>query len=107
MLIGMGVRTSAWLIPASSDQSRSAAVPPQLLDAWTATVREWDWQSPGIRERNVGVIQRHYRVDREVVAGLPPALALEWCRSGRPDPSAWLEAKLESLLSEGSERSVA
>jgi hypothetical protein len=107
MLTGMGMRTRAWLIPASSDQSRTAAVPPQLLEAWTATVREWDWQSPATRERNVGVIQRHYRVDREVVAVLPRALALDWCRAGRPEPSGWIEAKLESILSAGRHRSVA
>jgi hypothetical protein len=103
----MGVRTRAWLIHASSDQSRSAAVPPQLLAAWTAAVREWDWQSPATRERNAGLLQRHYRVERETVAGLPPALALDWCRAGRPEPSAWIGAKLESLLSEESHRSVA
>jgi hypothetical protein len=107
MLSAMGMRTRAWLIPASSEQSRTAAVPPPLLEAWTAMVREWDWQSPAIRERNMGVIQRHYQVDHEVVAGLPPALALEWCRAGRPEPSMWIEAKLEALLSEVSHRSVA
>ena len=107
MLSVMGLKTLAWLIPTSSEQSHPAPVPSQLLEAWTATVREWDWQSPATRDRNMGAIRRHYQVDREVAAGIPPALVLDWCRSGRPEPSAWIEAKLEALLSEESHRSVA
>ena len=97
----------AWLIPSSSEQPRGDIAPPQLLDAWTASVREWDWQSPATRARNVGAIQRHYDVDREVAAGLPPGLARDWCREGRPEPSSWIEAKLESILSVEAHRSVA
>lgn len=79
----------------------------ELLAAWTATVREWDWQSPATRERNVGVIQRHYHVDQDIAAGLPPGLAHDWSRAGRPEPATWIEARLESLLSEEDRRSVA
>jgi hypothetical protein len=103
----MGVKLRAWLIPVSSEQSRRAVVPPQLLDAWTATLREWDWQSPATRDRNVRTIQRHYHVDKEVAAGVPPGLARDWCREGCPEPSAWIEAKLEAILSEDAHRSVA
>jgi hypothetical protein len=103
----MGVKLRAWLIPVSSDQSRRDGVPPQLLDAWTATLREWDWQSPATRERNVSAIQSHYHVDQEVAAGLPPGLARDWCKEGRPEPATWIEAKLEAILSEDAHRSVA
>lgn len=101
----MGVR--AWLIPVSIETSRSADAPPQLLEAWAATVREWDWKGPATRERNVTAILSHYHLARELAAGVPPGLALDWCREGRPEASAWIEAKLESILSEESHRSVA
>ena len=42
-----------------------------------------------------------------IAAGLPPGLALDWCRAGRPDPSAWIEEKLDAILSEERHRSVA
>ncbi|HVC05143.1 MAG TPA: hypothetical protein VND88_10745 [Candidatus Acidoferrales bacterium] len=103
----MGVKTRAWLIPASSEQSRGNRVPPQLLDAWTAIVGEWDWLSPAIRERNVGLIQRHYHDDRDVAAWLPSGLVRDWSRDGSPEPSTWIEAKLESILSDEGHRSVA
>ncbi len=80
----MGVKLRAWLIPVSAEQSRRDGVPAQFLDAWTATVREWDWQSPATRERNVSTIQNHYHVDQEVAAGLPPGLARDWCKRGSP-----------------------
>jgi hypothetical protein len=103
----MAERVRAWLIPASSEHQGQIVVPPEFRDAWTTTVREWDWQSPAIRERNISAIQSHYRADPEVQAGLPPALAVDWCREGRPEPSAWIEARLESILAEEGHRSVA
>jgi hypothetical protein len=107
MLKPMSVKVRAWLIPVPGDESRKADVPPQLLEAWAAAVREWDWQGPATRERNVSLIQRHYHFDREAPAGLPPRLAVVWCRAGRPEPSAWIEATLNSLLSKEQHRSVA
>jgi hypothetical protein len=104
---GVGAKQRAWLIPVSSEQPRSPGVPTQLLEAWTATVREWDWQGPATRERNVNAILSHYHVDRDAVTGVPPGLAADWCREGRPEPSAWIEAKLDAILSEESRRSVA
>ncbi len=103
----MGVKLRAWLIPVSTEQSRRDAVPPQLLDAWTASVREWDWQSPATRERNISAMQSHYHVDQEISAGLPPGLARDWCNAGRPEPATWIEAKLEAILTEDAHRSVA
>jgi hypothetical protein len=103
----MSLRVRAWLIPVDGDKSRQVDVPPQLLEAWASAIREWDWQGPAMRERNVSLIQRHYDFDRGAPAGLPPQLALDWCRAGRPEPSAWIEATLASLLSEGRHRSVA
>ena len=103
----MGLKSRSWLIPSSSEQSRGDLVPPQLLEAWTAIVREWDWQSPATCERNLGAIRQHYHVDREVAAVLPPGLAGDWCRAGRPEPSAWIEATLDSILSDEGRRSVA
>jgi hypothetical protein len=103
----MGVKLRAWLIPVSSDQSRRDVVPPQLLAAWTATLREWDWQSPATRERNVRTILSHYHVKEEVVAELPPGLVRDWSKEGRPEPSTWIEAKLEAIVAEDEHRSVA
>ena len=103
----MGVKTRAWLIPASSEQSRGYPAPPQLLEAWTASVHEWDWQSPATCERNVSLIQRHYHDEREVATCLPPGLLRDWSRDGRPEPRAWIEAKLESILTDEDHRSVA
>jgi hypothetical protein len=101
------VKVRAWLNPVVSEESLAIHIPRQLLEAWRATVQEWDWKGPATRDRNVGVIQRHYHVDQEVAAGLPPGLALDWCRAGRPDPSAWIEEKLDAILSEERHRSVA
>ena len=85
----------------------SCDVPKPLRQAWNAALREWDWRGPATLDRNMGAVRRYYRVGKGNSDVPPAGLTEDWRRDRWPDPTQWIEAKLEAILGDQRQGDVA
>lgn len=93
--------------PQATGDEPSCDVPKPLRQAWNAALREWDWRGPATLDRNMGAVRRYYRVGKGNSDVPPAGLTEDWRRDRWPDPTQWIEAKLEAILGDQRQGDVA
>jgi hypothetical protein len=82
---------------ADPDDWRATTIAP-FLHAWVEALQVWDWQGRTRLDLNLRAFDLRYNVDWQNAVIPPWRLVSEWHDDGRPEPAAWIEAKLAIML---------